>query len=219
MRFLIVPALLASTVLGLASPATAATISGLANTGAGYGLGSNGIDSNWTLFGGPAYVSGTNGVFPVATNWLADTATSRWITPTNNAGDSLSPVANDNYAYTLTFSLAGFNPGTASFFGRFAADNEVTSILLNGNLLAASGGGFTSWTNFAANSGFASGTNTLTFNVTNFGQASGNPSGLRVEFVQSNAAVVPEPASWAMLIAGFGLVGAAARRRRLAPAA
>ncbi len=27
--------------------------------------------------------------------------------------------------------------------------------------------------------------------------------------------VVPEPASWAMLIAGFGLVGAAARRRRV----
>ena len=25
---------------------------------------------------------------------------------------------------------------------------------------------------------------------------------------------VPEPATWAMLIAGFGLVGAAARRRR-----
>jgi len=30
--------------------------------------------------------------------------------------------------------------------------------------------------------------------------------------------VVPEPASWAMLIAGFGLVGAAARRRRAAAA-
>jgi hypothetical protein len=29
--------------------------------------------------------------------------------------------------------------------------------------------------------------------------------------------VVPEPASWAMLIAGFGLVGGAARRRRQAP--
>ncbi|WP_426169167.1 PEPxxWA-CTERM sorting domain-containing protein [Sandarakinorhabdus sp. DWP1-3-1] len=29
-------------------------------------------------------------------------------------------------------------------------------------------------------------------------------------------ATVPEPASWAMLIAGFGLVGAAARRRRMA---
>jgi hypothetical protein len=30
-------------------------------------------------------------------------------------------------------------------------------------------------------------------------------------------AVVPEPATWAMMIAGFGLVGAAARRRRTAP--
>ena len=29
---------------------------------------------------------------------------------------------------------------------------------------------------------------------------------------------VPEPASWAMLIAGFGLVGASLRRRRLVPA-
>ena len=32
-------------------------------------------------------------------------------------------------------------------------------------------------------------------------------------------ATVPEPASWAMLIAGFGLVGAAARRRRAAAVA
>jgi len=31
-------------------------------------------------------------------------------------------------------------------------------------------------------------------------------------------AVVPEPASWAMLIAGFGLVGAVARRRRVVAA-
>ena len=33
------------------------------------------------------------------------------------------------------------------------------------------------------------------------------------------SAAVPEPASWAMLIAGFGLVGAAARRRRATVAA
>ena len=40
------------------------------------------------------------------------------------------------------------------------------------------------------------------------------------KLVFTNAgAVVPEPASWAMLIAGFGLVGAAARRRRAVTAA
>jgi hypothetical protein len=36
--------------------------------------------------------------------------------------------------------------------------------------------------------------------------------------LSAEAAAVPEPASWAMLIAGFGLVGAAARRRRVATA-
>jgi hypothetical protein len=35
-------------------------------------------------------------------------------------------------------------------------------------------------------------------------------------FSASNVGNVPEPATWAMLIAGFGLVGAAARRRRQA---
>ena len=42
-------------------------------------------------------------------------------------------------------------------------------------------------------------------------------SGLQIDFdhVQLTASgAVPEPASWAMLIAGFGLTGAAARRRR-----
>jgi hypothetical protein len=35
----------------------------------------------------------------------------------------------------------------------------------------------------------------------------------RPELVTFSAGRVPEPASWAMLIAGFGLVGAAMRRR------
>lgn len=37
-------------------------------------------------------------------------------------------------------------------------------------------------------------------------------------FVLGTSGAVPEPASWAMMIAGFGLVGAAARRRRPATA-
>jgi hypothetical protein len=34
------------------------------------------------------------------------------------------------------------------------------------------------------------------------------------EYTPNGTGVIPEPASWAMLIAGFGLVGASARRRR-----
>jgi hypothetical protein len=46
-----------------------------------------------------------------------------------------------------------------------------------------------------------------------------NCTGTQLSSVGTNTAVlgtgaVPEPASWAMLIAGFGLTGAAARRRR-----
>ena len=41
-----------------------------------------------------------------------------------------------------------------------------------------------------------------------------------IEYVLSDVGPgVPEPATWAMLISGFGLVGAAARRRRLATSA
>jgi hypothetical protein len=38
------------------------------------------------------------------------------------------------------------------------------------------------------------------------------------EFTAYNVASVPESESWAMMIAGFGLVGAVARRRRMLPA-
>jgi hypothetical protein len=37
-----------------------------------------------------------------------------------------------------------------------------------------------------------------------------------IDDISYNAGVIPEPATWAMMIAGFGLVGAAARRRRVA---
>jgi hypothetical protein len=44
-------------------------------------------------------------------------------------------------------------------------------------------------------------------------ERTGGPAYIRIK-VQDFAAGVPEPSTWAMLIAGFGLVGAAVRRRR-----
>jgi hypothetical protein len=58
--------------------------------------------------------------------------------------------------------------------------------------------------------------------ITGFTLASAQGSGSApstTDFVLGTAGAVPEPANWAMLIAGFGLVGAVARRRRTAVAA
>jgi hypothetical protein len=199
-----------------AAPASAAVITTLFNTGTNAanvsvgGVGS--VDQHWTLADGTAYVSGQNGVFPLGP-WIADTAISRWITPSPVAGATLDPTADGTYTYTLTFSLDGYKAATAALSGRFAADNEVLGITLNGSALASSGGGFRSWTGFNSTGvGFVDGLNTLSFRVSNFGQATGNPSGLRVEL--GGTAAVPEPQAWTMLIAGFGLVGAGMRRRR-----
>jgi len=207
----------------VAVPAGAAVITTLYNTGvdaANVSVGGVGaVDLHWTLAetGGPAYASGQNGVFPIGP-WLAEDAVSRWLTPTPLAGNTLDATADGTYSYTLAFSLDGFKPGTASLSGRFAADNEVLGITLNGTPITGSGGGFNSWTAFSSAGGsFVSGVNLLTFRVSNFGQADGNPSGLRVEL--GGNASVPEPQSWMLLIAGFGLVGAAARRRKVVVAA
>jgi hypothetical protein len=42
-----------------------------------------------------------------------------------------------------------------------------------------------------------------------------NPPGIEIDHIQYGfAAAIPEPASWALMLGGFGLLGAAARRRR-----
>jgi hypothetical protein len=65
-----------------------------------------------------------------------------------------------------------------------------------------------------------------TFNPTNagsfqvrFATGSSDNVGPLLDNVLVTQGVIPEPASWAMLIAGFGLVGTAMRRRRTAVAA
>lgn len=60
---------------------------------------------------------------------------------------------------------------------------------------------------------------TLQFGTTNFGDTSYDTgmafTGIQLDGEIIDPPVVPEPATWAMMIAGFGLVGAAARRRRM----
>lgn len=92
---------------------------------------------------------------------------------------------------TATYSTASFNGYSIDFSGR-----KLTSVTLGGSSSFAPA--------FTFNGG------NLSFNVSGLSVNAGD------SVVFNIAAAVPEPASWAMMIAGFGLAGAALRRRRQA---
>lgn len=197
--------------------ASAASITGLVNTGTGaagtqdsnYAVTS--ASSDTAIPSGFGYVT-NNSAFPIG-DWMANSVTSKWITPTATQGQSFDASANGTYTYELKFNLTGDVASSAAFTGQFAADNSAV-VTLNGVAIGSSSG-FTSWSSFASSGAtFNSGLNTLDFTVTNFAQNGGNPTGLRVEFLSSSVTAVPEPETYAMLLAGMGLVGFVARRRK-----
>ena len=106
---------------------------------------------------------------------------------------------------------------SGSINGAWLANNSVSRWMTptsNGTQITQAGlGTFNQWTSFSAGTGFIGGLNTLSFRLLNLAQANGNPSGLRVEILSSAYEPVPEPASWTMMIAGFGMVGTILRRR------
>ncbi len=145
--------------------------------------------------------------FPIGP-WVGDDAASAWIGP--NSDSSLNgPVG--TYDYQVTFSLAGLNPATASITGQWASDNKGVDILINGVSTGQSTNSqFSAFTPFSVISGFQTGANTLDFIVHN----DGGPTGVRVEMTGTAGYAVPEPATWALMLAGFGGMGAALRRKR-----
>jgi hypothetical protein len=109
-----------------------------------------------------------------------------------------------------------FDWGSIDSYNRLTITSSVgTHVIVPGTV---------SFPNAANGNQFQPGTNGL-FNVV--GTAGETFSKIRLESINTNsfeidnlavkAGVVPEPATWAMLIAGFGLVGASMRRQRMAP--
>lgn len=193
------------------APLAAAIIPGLFNTGTDASnialAGGNGVaDPHYTIlsstspgFAGQPARTYFNGAY------VANDANSRWISlsGTGNPGSNTT-------VYRLSFDLTGLNAATASLSGRAGTDNAGFVTLNGGGSQLING--FGTLVSFSFASGFVAGVNNLDFTVRDFGP----PTALRVDDLAGTAdvaATVPEPTSWAMMIAGFGLVGAASRRR------
>ena len=170
----------------LANQGMAATVPGVFNTGvndAGMLLDPSGtVDPHYQLIDSPDEISpGPDAVtlnpgFPVGP-WLAEGPTSRWIAP---RAEQNQGSAEGDFTYRTTFSLRGFDPETAAIVGRWATDNSGIDILLNGESLGITAGGFDAWADFEITSGFVEGENTLDF-ILNNAPTTNNPTGLRVE--------------------------------------
>jgi hypothetical protein len=122
----------------------------------------------------------------------------------------LRALFTDNYVAGTTINIAGsyslFGLNAANFFSADTVNFTVTTnageYFLTSPVLSGAGGGALTFVGFRADAGeYFTSVNVYSPNATGFTD------------VQLGVAGVPEPASWAMLIAGFGLVGATMRRR------
>lgn len=129
-------------------------------------------------------------------------------------GDSDSFGNSNNYFrgftdyYFFNVSQVGWINGTITSLASLPGlDVNLMKISLDGwSLDRVSGGSLEKWT--FNNMRVQPGNHKLS--VTGYwGKEGGSYSG----FLSYTAAAVPEPANWAMMIAGFGIVGAAMRRR------
>jgi len=138
-----------------------------------------------------------------------------WISP---ARDTFGPAG--YYSYATTISIPDAGP-TESFSGlsiRFSADNLVTAFVING----VAYDGFTEGSDVFTYTGYedifipsngniswnVGGNNVIEIGIYN----DGGPTGLSAT-IQASYAPVPEPETWAMLLAGLGIVSVVTRRR------
>lgn len=171
-----------------------------------------------TLTAGSTAITGWNvggfGVDYVGSYWQAAEGVRSVDLSGSNAGSVWQSFATDpGTTYTVNFSLSG-NPDAG-------AGNKISVISISGSLpsvqiyevTAANSRENMNWQDYSYTfTAFAS-TSTLTFasaEYSPFGPALDNVSILEGD---GSGSTVPEPASWAMMLIGFGFIGVSARRR------
>jgi hypothetical protein len=208
-------------ILGSAAPATATSISDPAGDFLGTYTGPQGADldivSASVGFDGANYLlatteNGTIGttagsLFVWGVNRGAGTARLALGSPSVGAGvlwDSVVVMFPDGTLRIVTFPAAGPPTITNILGGTTVAGNGLSAIvplsLLPSTGFSAADYTFTLWSRDRVNPA-VDGTNA---EIADFAPDSGSMT----------PTAVPEPSSWLMLVAGFGIVGAAVRRRR-----
>lgn len=190
-QFLVASAVMVAPI-GLASPASATTlVNGDFETGDFTG---------WTQFGNTGF-STVDTVNPFAGTFAASFGP---VGSTGGITQTLSTVIGN--VYTLSFYLANgtaFGPAIAG--SSFSATVGSTTFSLPSDFFAFDYAPTPFTVIYTADSTSTA----VTFTFRN------DPNFWYLDNVTiAETAAVPEPASWAMMVAGFGLIGGAARRRR-----
>lgn len=176
---------------------------------------SGALDMDWLVSTG--YGSFDASSFVQANTWVHGSES--WISDT----DYSKPVEKPQYQYFTFrqyFDLSGYDASSAHLQFYWGADDIPGAVpytpqfSINGG--AFQGAGTATGYNIGSNpvdltSGFVSGMNYIDFRVQ--GNYATNGMGLQVA---SFTAAVPEPATYALFLAGLGLMGGIARRRKAA---
>jgi hypothetical protein len=173
-----------------------------------------------TLGLGQLAMSATNGLSQVApdqgfTTYLADGTTTLSFVLDNGASESLVSLSGGLPTGANAVFLRARTPGgdaVASLTGLSITFLSDMSTVALGDLVGGNPAQYVGIVSHKLAGGFTIGFDAGQFDPLGFG---GSNVILQTKIGTS---VVPEPATWAMLITGFGLVGAGMRRRRLAAA-
>jgi hypothetical protein len=159
---------------------------------------------------------------------VAITGRPDWIANNSTGSNSCCVGGWTFFVFRQTFDLTGYDATTANLQFQWAADDSGEVVLARGSWLPKyrlNGGSLVtdSWPagytyNYGptetVSSGFVAGLNTIDFYV----EGNGITDGFALRTVDFTAAPVtapvPEPETYAMMLAGLGLLGVVARRRK-----
>jgi len=122
--------------------------------------------------------------------WSKNNHASKWLTPFDNASQSLDSSVDGVYRWRVPFEVTASNKD-ALVTGRIMADNAF-SLLLNDRYItnyAEQALPFDEWIEFRIQGLLSVGTNYFDIEVTNYWQATSNPTGVRMELYY--AAIIP----------------------------